>query len=40
MIKRYKLLFLLLGTSLLMNSCFIFRPKNKCDTCPHFGKKH
>lgn len=35
---------LVLITSTTLTSCFIFRGKNKCDTCPSFNhtkkKKH
>ncbi len=40
MFKRYLLLFsaaaVLLST---MEGCFIFRPKNKCDSCPGLIKR-
>jgi hypothetical protein len=37
--KKLRMLVLLLGCTLLLDSCFLFRPKNRCDTCPHLNKK-
>lgn len=34
------MLAILLIFACTFSSCFIFKPKNKCDTCPSFGKKH
>ncbi len=37
---RTKLIYLVviaLTSSILLSSCYIFRGKNKCDTCPSFN---
>lgn len=36
--KKYNLFLWLLAIVLLTQGCFIFRPKNRCDTCPHWSK--
>ena len=37
--KYIYLVVIALTSSLLFSSCFIFRGKNKCDTCPSFDHK-
>lgn len=37
--KYIYLVVIALSSSLLLSSCFLFRSKNKCDTCPSFSHK-
>ena len=36
--KKVRIVILLLSVSLLLDGCFIFRGKNRCDSCPHMSK--
>jgi len=43
--KAIYLIVIALSSSMMLTSCFLFRGKNKCDTCPSFNhtkkkKKH
>ncbi|MGP8216174.1 MAG: hypothetical protein ACLQQ4_11455 [Bacteroidia bacterium] len=38
--SKRNLLALIILASLLFSGCFIFRPKNRCDSCPDFNNVH